>query len=158
MTFSITHLANDRALVTGNDGADTKKAVLDASEYNYLVRRAEVEAAQGKFDAAVEAFHAPLTSAAEELEKARAEVLDPIAYFVEREAIEGAEAKPALVRHLSKDTVILKLIEAGRSDRLVWVGDTIEVTKYVAPVVEIVETEALVEIVEGIAAAANGQA
>lgn len=53
---------------------------------------------------------------------------DPAFNFVVREGVEGVEAKPEKRVILSHDSAVLRLIDSGRTDRLVWVGnDRIEI-------------------------------
>lgn len=128
-TFTITPLVGDRALVKGTDKFGvTGQATVDATEHNALKYDAALVEAHNTFDEKVESFFAELTEASAELDAAhRLPELDPATYIVEQEAVEGTQAKGRVIRRLQPDTVVLRLIEAGDSDRLVWVEGKLEV-------------------------------
>jgi hypothetical protein len=136
MSFSTTRLVNGRVLVRGKDTFGTKGQVtLDSTQWDEIQADAQYSQALDAFDAAVEAFFAPLTDAAKAANEAVAVVQphDPIAYVVLDEGVEGVEAKPAQLIHLNTDSIVLRLIESGDTDRLVWVDGKLEVLE-LAPV------------------------
>lgn len=137
MSFNIKNLAGDRALIEGTDILGyTGRIVVCSHEWNELKRLRKQDEAHAAFDAAVGDFYADLTAAAAALEASHeADGMDSLFYEVIGEAVEAVEGKPEQRLVLSKDSVILKLIESGNTDRLIWVGDQLE----------ILEADALVE-------------
>ena len=124
--FNTTKLAGHRVLV--DDGVTGgSKTVLDSTEWDHIKLSQKANSAESDFDAAVTAFFAPLTDAAQAFGKAAAPKLDPRFYMVEGENVEGVEAQSVRLNMLNRDSVILRIIEAGNTDQLVWVGDTIEI-------------------------------
>src|SRR5690606_16121312 len=59
--------------------------------------------------------------------KVREEIKDPLTYDVIQEAVPGVQGQGELRRVLSHDTYLLRLIDAGQEDRLIWVNDELEV-------------------------------
>lgn len=150
-TFNTTELAGDRILVHGNDlNGTAHQVILDAAEYNALRREQALKQAAGTFDAKVEEFFAPLTEAAEEVEAAKKFTPDPAFYIVEQEHEVGAPHQHEVLRSLTKDTAVLRLIEQGNTARLLWVGDTIEVLAQSTPAPE-VEAVDLTKVFDGVA-------
>jgi len=128
VTFNVQHLAGDRAVVTGEDTQGTKgSTVVDASEYNEMKLADKFELAEEAFDRVVAETFAPITEAMEHLEAVQAPTLDPRFYVVEQEHEEGQAAQAQVVRKLEHDTVVLRLIEAGTFDDLIWVDGELEI-------------------------------
>lgn len=128
MTFSIQKLMNDRVLVKGSDVFGTSgTTTIDATQWNDLNARKDVSKAQEDFDAAVEEFFAPLIEATEKATKSLEKPTDSLSYVVINEGSEGVAATPRHTVALTKDSIILRLIESGDTDRLVWVDDELEV-------------------------------
>ena len=130
MTFQTSNLVGDRVLVHGTDTFGTAgKTIVDATQWLELKARKDMSTATADFDAAVEAFYAPLTEAADKASAAmkgnRPE--DSSAYVVLVEATEGVPANAGVTVPLTRDSVILRLIEEQNTDRLVWVDDSLEV-------------------------------
>ena len=124
--FTVNFLAGDRAAVKQGDHV----VVVSTNQYIELKARVAFGKAEAEYDAAVKAFHAPLTEAADKLTKAKDlyETLEDDTFFeVLRPAVEGVLSAEAEIIHLSKDTVVLRLIEQDKTDRLLWVGDTLEI-------------------------------
>ena len=130
--FNVTELSGHRALVTGDAN---QQCILDTTERDELRLLIENREVDQMFDEDIEDFFAPLTRAAE-LHDLRHEALaqefeqsdDPAFNFVLKEAVEGVEAVKEERVILGHDSVVLRLIDSGQTDRLVWVGnDTIEV-------------------------------
>ena len=130
--FNVTELAGHRALVTGDAN---QQCILDTTERDELRLLIENREVDQMFDEDIEDFFAPLTQAAE-LHDRRHELLaqqfnqadDPAFSLVLKEAVEGVEAVEEERVVLGHDSVVLRLIDSGQTDRLVWVGnDTIEV-------------------------------
>lgn len=127
--FTTLNLTNDRVLIRGTDSTGaTGEMVADGSQWAQIKRHAGFRTAESEFESEVEAFFAPLTEAADKLSEALATPeLDPSTYFVFDEGTEPVEGKQREVAKLTPDSVILRLIEDGHSDRLIWVGDRLEV-------------------------------
>lgn len=129
MTFTTINLTGDRVLVRGTDiSGAAGEEVLDASQWNELNARDDVSRAQQAFDDAVHEFFAPLTEAAEKAHKALEQPEDSTAYVVVDEGSEGQQRRPKQVVKLTRDSIVLRLIEEGTTDRLIWVNDQLEVT------------------------------
>lgn len=130
MTFTTTALVGDRVLVRGEDFLGTSgQVVLDSSQWAEVNRTKQFKEATKEFDAAVEEFFAPLTEAADKAKaKGQAPEQDPIEFVVLEEGENGTPGKPAHLVKLTKDSVVLRLIEENAdTDRLAWVNDTLEI-------------------------------
>lgn len=138
-TFHTTALAGNRVLISGKDVAgDNRQVIVDSSEYDSFKLRDHQLDAGKEYDAAVAAFFAPLTDAAEKVQAARTITADPAFFTVIQEAQTAVHAQREVVHTFAKDTVVLRLIEQGNTERLIWVGDDIEVLAYQAQPVEVV--------------------
>lgn len=127
-SFTKTALTNDRYLARGTDQFGTAgSAVLDGSEFNRFEQRDRCLSAHESFDQKVSEFFAPIMQATEELNEAHSRKLDPLTYVVEREAVEAVAAQSEILTILDADTVVLRAIALNEFDRLVWVGDSLEV-------------------------------
>lgn len=130
--FTTIRLTNNRVLVRGTDfTGQFGETVLDASQWEFAKSQVQVREDQERFDDAVEEFFKPITEAAETLAKAQGrQPEDPSTFVVLAEAQEAQEASPAKeahIFHLSPDNVVVRLLEEGHHDRLIWVGGTLEV-------------------------------
>jgi hypothetical protein len=127
-TFTITRLVGDRAIVKGTDVFGVEGSVtVFTTQWDEVNANTAYDQATEAFEAAVEEFFAPLTKAAEAMHQSVSRPTDSIGYVVLRE---GQAAVPAQSEHivkLNRDSVILRLVEQGDFDRLVWVGDELEV-------------------------------
>ena len=125
MSFTITYLAGDRALVQEAD----HQIILDAEEYISMKRHQEKTGLIAQYDQSVADFFKPLTDAADKIKDAEAQAdrIDPDFLFVLAEGTEGEEPVRREVYRLGKDTVLLRLIEEGRTERLIWIGDQLEI-------------------------------
>lgn len=131
-TFNVKYLASNRALITGEDEAgDKRRIILDTTQWDQITAEAQHIEAHDKYDAAVAAFFKPLTDAADALYKPA--IKDPAFYLVLQEPEAPSSGTPGVLVELTLDTAILKMIDSGNTDRLLWVGDTIEVLQYEAP-------------------------
>ena len=138
-TFEKRNLANHRALVTGFDEAGVQhQTVLDTEEWDQLNKRTGFTAAIEEYDAKVAEFFKPLTEAADRLENAHKIQTDPAFYVVEQEGVQPTEGQPEVLHFLSHDSVVIRLIEEGHEDRLVWVGDDIEILEDAPEDIEVV--------------------
>ena len=127
--FNTTILAGQRVLVTGSK--KNQQTILDSTEWDSIKAHQAYHLAGDAFDEAVTAFFAPIVEAAEKANAALAESLpkrDDAFVIVLSEGVEGVEEVTPAVIQLGRDAAILRMIEEGNTDRLVWVGDTIEIT------------------------------
>jgi hypothetical protein len=135
MGFTTQNLVNDRVLVQGTDVFGTSgKTVLNAEQWNELGQRKDFSQAEADFQVAVDAFFAPLTEAADAVKAKMEKPTDSIGYLVFEEAVEGVPAKPGTLIKLTHDSVLLRLLESGDTDRLVWVDESLEVLEVAVPV------------------------
>ena len=133
--FNVTELAGHRALVTGDANQQCILDTTERDELRFILENREVDQ---MFDEDIADFFEPLTQAAElhdlrhkALAKQFEQVDDPAFTFVMKEAVEGVEAVEEERVVLSHDSVVLRLIDSGRTDRLVWVGnDLIEIVAH----------------------------
>lgn len=125
MSFTVTYLADDRALVQ----EDTHQIILDAEEYLAMKLRQEKTGLIAQYDQSVADFFKPLTDVADKIKSVEEQEnrIDPDFHFVLAEGTEGEEPVRREVYRLEKDTVILRLIEEGRTERLIWIGDQLEI-------------------------------
>ena len=127
--FNTTILAGQRVLVTGSK--KHQQTILDSTEWDSIKAHQAYHLAGDAFDEAVTAFFAPIVEAAEKANAALAESLpkrDDAFVVVLSEGIEGVEEVEPEVVQLGRDAAILRMIESGDTSRLIWVGDTIEIT------------------------------
>lgn len=128
MTFTTSKLVGSRVLVKGTDGSGTEgQVVLDSTQWDEVNSTDMFKQAEADFDRAVEAFFAPLTEATEAIGKALHKPRDPLSYVVLQEGSDGVAPVNEVLVQLSHDSKILRLISDGKSDRLVWVGDSLEI-------------------------------
>lgn len=133
-SFTATALAGDRFLVEGTDfRGTTGQTVVDGRQWVELNRRNDQDRALSEFDSAVEEFFAPLTEAIDQLKSVHKVDTDPLLYVVEQEAQAGREEREERLIHLDHGAVILRAIETGHEDRLIWVGENLELTAAPAP-------------------------
>lgn len=127
--FNTTILAGQRVLVTGSK--KNQQTILDSTEWDSIKAHQAYHLAGEAYDEAVTAFFAPIVEAAEKANAALAESLpkrDDAFVIVLSEGTEGVEEVEPEVIQLGRDAAILRMIESGDTSRLVWVGDTIEIT------------------------------
>lgn len=128
MTFNQKNLTGERVLISGTDiEGNTGQTVLDASQWLELGRRNDVKRAQSDFDEAVTSFYQPLLDAAEAV-KAKLEVpTDSLSYVVIEEGVDHVQGQAPVTIKLTKDSIVLRLLDQGEGDRLVWVNDELEI-------------------------------
>lgn len=134
-TFNTTRLSGQRVLVTGD--TQEQHTILSASEWDSVKTNTKVEAMEKSFEAEVEKFFAPLVAASEKMEQVFLDTMpkvDPDRVIVLKEAVKGTPEEPAELLVLSDDSLILKLIDEGKTDRLIWVGSSIEIIESVSGV------------------------
>jgi hypothetical protein len=126
MSFTVQTMLGNKAVVSGTDiNGNSGSTTVSTTQWDELNNRTGFSKAEAEFNEAVEAFFAPLTEAAEKVVAAQAgKTQDPVEFVVINEATEGVAAKPATIVALSNDSIILRLIEEGTTDRLVWVSPT----------------------------------
>ena len=126
--FQTTDLTNDRVLVEGTDIRGTKGSqVIDASEWLDIKGRTNHSKAHEEYDAAVEAFFAPLTEAADKLTEDHERLVDPMTVVVLQEGVAATRGQDEVIHLLSEDSMILRLLEAGMGDRLIWINEELEI-------------------------------
>ena len=126
-SFTVQRLTGARALVRGRDSTGHQgETVLDTAEWDTMLAQLDHNEAVADYDAAVEAFFAPLVDAAIAHEQSHYVKVDPLTVVVEQEEIKHTEGQSAVIRHLAPDTVIMRVLEGfpEHSDRLIWVGGT----------------------------------
>lgn len=122
MYFNTTALAGDQFLVEGSDArGHHDSTVVDGRQWMRLTRNNQRRDALAKFDSEVEEFFAPLVEAAEAAQTAGRLELDPLLYVVEQEGSAGTPGSREIVTELEPGSVILRAIEEGHLDRLLWV-------------------------------------
>jgi hypothetical protein len=128
MTFSTQKLAGNRTLVTGTDinGIAGSTVVFDG-EWEGIKRERDAVIAENAFNDATTAFYAPLTAAAEALEAAKqGPAEDPLFSVTIEEPTAASHGTRGHVHRLGRDSVILRAIEEGQADRLIWVSGELE--------------------------------
>ena len=128
MTFDLTMLAGDQALVTGSK--PKQRCVLNASQWIQIKQHQARIEAEEVFDATVEEFYKPLTEAAGEYESRLGQIVkaDPAFDYVLQPGAEGTEKTSRKVYYLNNASAILRMIESGDTSRLIWVNDQILIT------------------------------
>jgi hypothetical protein len=124
MSFTVQSMLGDQALVSGTDAfGKTGKTVVSTQQWDELKAKQNFSAAVEDFDAAVAEFFRPLTDAAEAVTDTQP-TYDPAEYIVLTEEVEGVEAKEQEIVELTRDSIILRLIEEGTTDRLIWIDES----------------------------------
>ena len=127
--FKTTRLANHRVLVKGTDQfGTTNQTVLDSTQWDGIKAGLTKSTVEDQFNAAVEEFYAPLLEKIDALvADAQKSVVDDAYVLTVGETVNAVEAVAPTVYRLNQDSAILRLIEEGRTDRLVWVNDKLEI-------------------------------
>ncbi len=126
--FTTTNLTGERVLVRGTDQFGTEgQTVVFASQWNDVKARSSHMEAHESFEAAVEEFFAPIMEAADLLNSSALPKVDPISYVVLQEGTEAEQGRDEIAVKLTVDSIVLRLLEQGDYDRLVWVNDQLEV-------------------------------
>jgi len=128
--FNVTTLSGHRALVRGTDNHGTNdETILDTAQWDEIKAHFAGDSAMEDFDSAVEDFFAPLMEAKEAYEAAvKAAESDPLAELVVHEPVEPTAGHAGLSYTLTKDSQVLRLIDEGKYDRLLWVKGNLEIT------------------------------
>ena len=127
--FKTIRLANHRVLVDGTDVFGYQnRTVLDSTQWDGIQATVNQTTAEDQFNKAVEEFYAPLIEKIDAIVAAEEKSIVDDAYtLVVGETVEAVDAVAPAVYRLSQDSAILRLIEEGKADRLVWVGDKLEI-------------------------------
>ena len=127
--FKTTRLANHRVLVKGTDQFwTTNQTVLDSAQWDGIKAELTKSTVEDQFNAAVEEFYAPLLEKIDALvADAQKSVVDDAYVLTVGETVDAVEAVAPTVYRLNQDSAILRLLEEGRTDRLVWVNDELEI-------------------------------
>ena len=137
MRFTTTELVNGTILVEGTDVRGvTDQEVLDPSFWNQRKLAAQQVEAVALVDAAIEALVAPVNAAIEQANAlvAKAE-LDPLTYVLEGEDQAHQVATSARLHKLDRGSIVLRAIDEGQEDRLIWINHQLVLTAApVAPV------------------------
>ena len=125
MSFTIQTMLGNTALVSGTDLAgNTGKQLVSTTQWEDLQARKDFSSATEDYDKAVEKFFAPLVEAGEKVKEAVTRKQDAAEYVVISEGVESVSGQPAQIVQLSKDSMILRFIEEGNTDRLVWIDES----------------------------------
>ena len=125
MSFVVQTMLGAQALVSGSDTLGNEgKTIVSTTQWDELKERTNFSSATEDFDAAVLAFFAPLTEAAETINAAAHKTQDPAEYVVLKSGVEAVEGEQHQIVQLSKDSIILRFIEEGNTDRLIWVDES----------------------------------
>ena len=149
MKFSITKLVSSRAFVEGTDRFGTAgSTVVNTEQWDEVKAHDEFHTSVEAYDAAVEEFFAPLLAATDAVEAKRSKpVSDPISHVVLHEGTEAVEGEAPTIIKLGRDAIILRLIEEGQTDRLIWVDGDLEVLAAVDTAGEDFADESVMDIV-----------
>ena len=128
MSFYLTMLAGNQALIMGDKSK--QRCMLDATQWIQIKQHQARIEAEEVFDATVEEFYKPLTEAAGEYESRLGQIMkaDPAFEYVLQPGAEGTEKTSREVYYLDNASAILRMIESGNTDRLIWVNDQILIT------------------------------
>ena len=127
--FTTTALANEFFLVEGTDVRGKHgECIVDGGEWLEIKRALGTDTAKEQLDAAIEEFFKPLVEAADAFAAAKAPVVDALSVIVLNEGTTGEPAREREVVHLSRDSQILRAIEEGATDRLLWVDGMLVIT------------------------------
>ena len=141
-SFKTIRLANHRVLVDGTDAfGNSGRTVLDSTQWDGIKAELTKSTVEDQFNKAVEEFYAPLIEKIDAIVAAdEKSIVDDAYTLVVGETVEAVDAVAPAVYRLSQDSAILRLIEEGKTDRLVWVGDKLEIIAEV-PVDAATDTE-----------------
>lgn len=129
--FRTTELADNTVLVEGTDVRGTEgQQVINPYAWVELKLRNEEKEAVASVDDAIKSLVAPITAAIEAANRrlTRPE-LDPLSYVTLSEGTEAVAGAPRELVKLDSDSVILRALEEGQGDRLIWVSGKLTLTK-----------------------------
>jgi hypothetical protein len=123
-SFNTIELMGDKVLVQGTDRNNASgRMVVDASQWNLLREVAAFDAAVADHGRVVEEFFAPIVQSSERVKALGSNEPDPLSYIETQAAVDGVKAVPAVRKKLSDDSIILRVLEQGQVDLLVWVAE-----------------------------------
>lgn len=130
MRFTRTPLTGNQVLIEGTDVRGTMDSqVVDSSQWEEIKQHSNFHQAIAKVDEAIETMLAPIQKAVDEANAAaQRPAPDPLLYFVEQEEVEGVVPQRPIIARLNSDSVILRAIESGAEDRLLWVNHELVLT------------------------------
>lgn len=140
--FTLKYLTGNRVYVYGtNDAGIPHEVVLDGTVLREIQKHHWEHKAGDAYDRTVEEFFAPLTDAAETLQLVQQPLeADPAFVYVIEKGVKPVEGVKPEAYKLDHDGAVLRLLEAGDIDRLIWVslGNTssIEILEYQPPLDE----------------------
>ena len=127
--FTTIALANEFFLVKGTDDHyKYGECIIDGGEWLAIKRALGTDTAKEQLDAAVEEFFKPLVEAADAFAAAKAPTMDALSTIVLSEGTTGEPAREREVLVLGQSSQILRAIEEGATNRLLWVGDELVIT------------------------------
>lgn len=128
-SFTKLNLSNNRVVIKGTDNeGNYGETVVSSAEWTEVQRRDQHSQAHVDFDAAVEEFFKPVTDAAEKLElQFNDRSRDPLGFVTLQEGVASTQGQDEVVIRLSKDSTILRCLDEGHEDRLVWVNSELEI-------------------------------
>ena len=127
--FTTTALADEFFLVEGTDVRGKHgECVVPGGEWLAIKRALGTDTAKEQLNAAIEEFFKPLVEAADAFAAAKAPVVDALSVVVLNEGTAGEPAREREVVHLSRYAQILRAIEEGTTDRLLWVSGELMIT------------------------------
>ena len=142
--FTTIKLANHRVLVKGTDSFGViGQTVLDSTQWEGIQETLNHNTAEDQFNKAVEEFYAPLIEKIDAIQAAeQRSIVDDAYVFSVGETVDAVDAVTPTTYRLTQDSAILRLLEAGEYDRLIWVGDKLEIIAASAqPTVEVELTD-----------------
>lgn len=130
MSFTRTNLVGDDVLVEGTDVRNVDGSmVVNAKQWLHIKRHNSFQAALTSVDDAIEALLAPVQAAIDDAQASlKRPEMDSLLYVVEQEEVVGTEPQHRVITKLSPDSVILRVLEDGQDDRLIWVNDRLVLT------------------------------
>ena len=140
--FTLKYLTGNRVYVYGtNDAGIQHEVVLDGTMLREIQQHHLVHKAGDAYDRTVEEFFAPLTDAAEILQLVQQPLEeDPAFVYVVEEGVEPVKGVEPEAYKLDHDGAVLRLLETGDIDRLIWVSlgnsSSIEILGYQPPLDE----------------------
>ena len=145
--FKTIRLANHRVLVDGTDAfGNFVRTVLDSTQWDGIKAELTKSTVEDQFNAAVEEFYAPLLEKIDAIvADAQKSVVDDAYVLTVGETVGAVEAVAPTVYRLNQDSAVLRLLEEGRTDRLVWVNDKLEIIAEPAEETTPAEAEASID-------------
>ena len=139
MTFTQTRLVGNRMLVKGEDyTGGVGETILDTTEWDEVQALIQMKQAEAEYSDTVSEFYATITAAADRLAETKANRTEDPDTVVELEpAVEGVAGSTGRRIVLGHDATVLRLLAEGKDNRLLWVGDSLEVVENPATTVAV---------------------